>query len=473
MKNLLTNLVLCLSIVLPAALTAQSNLPALVVDGSGSYEITTTGGATIAAAPGTSVEQGAKLHLHDGSVLILVNDQFTLYEDPGSYELMAEEASGFASLNFDPLFAQYLKATMSIVDQQVGNNAWNITMSENAGDGWSRKDPKADGDWGDRKEGPVVKGWGNPTAPNVKGWMQDNGGSSPNSGSPAGSTTERPSDWGDRKEGPVVKGWGDRKSGPVVKGWGDRTNSGAVKGWGLSNRYYPESGWGALWRETKSGWGARKNAQPVKGWGLQHPAADADWGDRKSGPVVKGWGTKKRNTIENGWTQDDMTIQPNQPGGLYMAGPVHLSWVEEPKTDQYMVAVFDEDLKLMSTAVTQDNEAVIDLSALQPGTSYYWQVYAHNRKAISPPTFFQVMAAEDYSDAQLAYRNSSIYDDGSAALQGVMRATSLEHNNLLMEAYREYDHLMEQYPHNDLVKYSYASYLTRAGLEAEVELLFK
>ena len=53
-----------------------------------------------------------------------------------------------SALNFDPLFAEFITASMAITFDKAHEGIWKIRYVNKRGDGWGATDPKNTGGWG-------------------------------------------------------------------------------------------------------------------------------------------------------------------------------------------------------------------------------------------------------------------------------------------------------------------------------------
>ncbi len=398
------------------------NPPCLIVETSGKISTYSAKGITKAVEPGNAYDGKTKVTIpKGGSVLVLAANRFTRLDKSGSVELPSNESAetSITSLNFDPLFAEFLKASLAITIDAARSGEWKILNPKTKGDGWLATDPKKTGGWGatDPKK---TGGWGATDPGKVGGW---------------GVTDPK-------KTG----GWGvtePKKNG----GWGatDPKKTGA---WGTTDPK-KTGGWGATDPGKAGGWGATDPSK-AGGWGETDPRKTGSWG--ATDPSKAG-----------GWLAEDMTIQPACPGGLYKAGKSKISWVAQKDVKEYLFCVIDEDLKMVYSEVAKYNYINIDFSGLDKSKTYYWQVFAGKKKAISQPVTFKFVSDELAMEIEESCKDSDIYDAASPVVKGMMEAVAYENNNMLLATYNKYEKLLALSPMNDLLRMNYAAFCLRMG----------
>ena len=199
-----------------SSVLAQTAQTTIVVAASGkpTYNRPSKG---LQVAPGAMLHAKGKIILKEGDkVLLCSNGSFKTFDKKGTYPLSesADKSTRIATLNFDPLFGQYLNASASIV---MGVPS----KFKKQGDGWGTKPPTGNvGGWGTKPPTGNVGGWGTkPPTGNVGGW-----GTKPPTGNVGG--------WGTKPPTGNVGGWGTKPPTGNVGGWGTKPPTGNVGGWG-------------------------------------------------------------------------------------------------------------------------------------------------------------------------------------------------------------------------------------------------
>lgn len=144
---------------------AQSTQTTIVVAASGKPTYNRQGPKAAPIAVGAMLHSKGKLTLNEGDkVLLCVDGSFKTYDKKGTYAVTenADARTRVASLNFDPLFGQYLNASAAVV---MGMQS----QFKKPGDGWGTKPPVNSGGWGTKP--PVNSGgWGTKPPVNSGGW---------------------------------------------------------------------------------------------------------------------------------------------------------------------------------------------------------------------------------------------------------------------------------------------------------------
>jgi len=368
---------------------AQDSHPAIIVEATGAITTVNDKGKKENVISGMSMFPPAKVSMAAGSKMVfLENDRFKIFEGLNDILLKKpDEDQRIAVKNFDPTFAEYLKAALSAVNTGIARKFIKL-KSNNLGSGWGVQDPKSKGGWG--VQDPKSKGgWG----------VQD----------------------------PKSKG-----------GWGVKDPGG-------------NSGWGVSDPKKTGGWGVQ-DPKKSGGWGVQDPKSKGGWGT-KDGKSNSGWGVK------------DMSILVTTPGGVYGPKPMQLNWLAEKGVNEYLVCIFDENLEIVQQKFSNVTYTVMDFSKLNAEKSYYWQVFAGNKQAISPAVTFSVLSQEDYDFNLNASGDSNIYKRVNETTRGLMNAVAFENNRMYADAQNTYESLTKADPGNKLVRLCHMAFSLRMGQE--------
>ena len=401
----------------------QAKTPIMVIETTGSVKAKPKKGGFFKRTKlksGSAVKEGSKLILgKNSSVLLLKDGQFERYDGKGKFVLQPtpEGTTRVARRNFDPLFGQFIESSYRITFSRIASGKWDVS-TKRRGDGWGGSDPDGEGGWGG-SDPDGEGGWGGSDPDGEGGW----GGSDPDG------------------EG----GWGknDPRNGD---GWGVTPH--AIGGWGGSDPD-GEGGWGITAPNKLNGWGG-SDPDGEGGWGGSDPDGEGGWGG--SDPDGEG-----------GWGTAQMNIQPLVPGGKYKSESIKASWLAQDGVDKYLVCVVDQDYNLVARQETKTNSAEVDLSNLSSDKMYYWQVFAHNKKSVSPPITFNIIDQEMEEEIQDMSSNSEIYSKAGPALQGMMQAVVYETTGMYKSGYDTYESLLAQYPGNGLLRMNFAAFCLRNG----------
>ncbi len=383
-------------------LTGQILEPVFVIESSRTIKTKTASKKRIKSRAGTTLEYGAKLCLKKNqSVTLLMNGNFVTFKGKGKHILEKNEKEASKSTALN--FDPLFGEFLKASFGIANQNIINGNIgfvSKHAGDGW------ASGISDPKSKG----GWG-VTDPKSKG------------------------------------GWG--VTDPKSKG-----------GWGVTD---PKSkgGWGVTEPKSKGGWGVT-DPKSKGGWGVTDPKSKGGWGvtDPKS---KGGWGVTDPKS-KGGWGIEDMTIAPLIPGGLYKHATNNVKWVKEADVDQYLVCVFDEDMNMVFSEISKTDNLDIDMSNFDTDKTYFWQVFANLKKAISVPVTFTLATKDDMEMVQLNCETSNLYcNNSNEALKGLMDAVALESANMYLESCQKYKSLVSSFPKNNLIKMSFAAYYLRMG----------
>lgn len=428
MKQLL--LLLLFLIGMQTSSFSQEDAPVIVIETSGTITSKTAKGTIYNVEAGSALANDAEVTLMaKANLLMLQKDKFVRVNKAGKLDLASDSDSDMenSALNFDPLFAEFIKASMAITFDKAHDGKWTIKNVTKRGDGWGVTDPK------------IVNGWGVGDPRNTGGWGV-----------------------GDPRN---TGGWGvgdPRNTG----GWGvtDPKNNG---GWGVGD---PRNtgGWGVTDPRNTGGWGVG-DPRNTGGWGVTDPKHTGGWGvgdPRNTG----GWGvTDPKQT--GGWTKEDMTIQIASPGGLYKASNVKLNWISQKGVTKYLFCIVDENLNMIYSQVVVGSFVNIDLSNLDRAKTYYWQVFAGKKKAISPAVTFTLATKDQLKEIEAMCKDSDIYDKAAKSVQGLMQAVAYEASKMYLDTYSKYESLVLTYPSNDLVKIAYAGFCMRMGQDLKAKKL--
>ena len=396
MKNLIL-IFLAFLITSDTEIYAQAQAPSIVLESNGKIKGKDANGKKIVLKTGTAMMPKSTFELcKKSSLVMLENDKFKFINGKGDYTTLSktQDASGPAKLNFDPVFAEFLKASLAIVNHNVHHQNFKIKNKNSLGDGWGVSNPS-----------------------NNSGW-----------------------------------------------GVSDPRNNG---GWGVSD---PKNngGWGVSEPKNNGGWGV-SDPKNNGGWGVNDPRNNGGWGVNDPRNNV-GWGVNDpRNN--GGWGVNDMTIQIQTPGGLYEAKKVNLSWILQGGVDEYLVVIIDQDLNLIKRETTKTNSITFDLSDLNLGESYYWQVLAKDKKAVSIPVTFDMASAQDITEINDLPKDSDIYNKVNKATQGMMHAVAYEDQGMFALSMKTYKELSLEYPKNNLLKISYIAFCMRMGMTSKAREL--
>lgn len=167
------NYMLLLSILLFAGLlNAQTDdFPAVVVSSKGNVRYTSADNTLkLKVEPGVAVKKTGSLTLaRNGSAVVYCNGRLQRIQGKGMYALPdVFKSGGLASLNFDPEFGKYVRASVEFVASKQVGDGWGTTVTnpKQSGDGWGNAvtNPKQSGDgWGTTVTQPKQSGdgWGN------------------------------------------------------------------------------------------------------------------------------------------------------------------------------------------------------------------------------------------------------------------------------------------------------------------------
>jgi hypothetical protein len=169
---MMKNSMLLIGILLFAGfLNAQTDdFPAVVVSSKGNVRYLSTDNTTkLKVVSGAVVKKTGTLELaRNGSAVVYCNGRLQRIQGKGSYALPDVFKSGsLASLNFDPEFGKYIRASVEFVASKQGGDGWGtiVTNPKQGGDGWGTivTNPKQGGDgWGTIVTNPKQggDGWG-------------------------------------------------------------------------------------------------------------------------------------------------------------------------------------------------------------------------------------------------------------------------------------------------------------------------
>lgn len=411
-------------LVFGAIVAAQMSPPSIIVDVSGRSEAVTKDGYIIDLEPGVLLNEGSKIIVgNEASVLLLRDNEFVNYTKRGEYEVVKMNETIDVN-NYDAEFADYIRYNMAVTLDNVDDKVVSAGAVNSLGDGWGSKGTKAKGGWGSKGTS-KIGGWG------------------PNGTSKVG-------------------GWGPK--GTKSKG-----------GWGAKGTT-STGGWGANGTKAKGGWGVTP-PKKTGGWGATGTKAKGGWG--ATGTKSKGgWGVEKESDNENpNWDVSDMTLESAFPGGHYDQSFVELSWSPAEGVDSYMVCVIDEDMNMVDATISDRPYVVFDFRDFDTSKTYYWQVFAHNKKTISQATVFKVKNRYNNNTNSLRMaiepESSDIYDSASPAMKGLMEAIALENSQYFYDATKQYESLMYKYPNNKLIIISYAAFCQRMEMNDKALDLFK
>ena len=375
-------------------MVAQDNDPAIVIDSKGKITAVQADGKKIKVAAGSAFDEQTTLTIADNSSVLLMRNGLFVNYTTSTFKIKDAPLPEEATLNFDPLFADYVRGSLATSMYQTNQGNWGIKNLKKRGDAWAQTDPKSKGGWGT-------------TDPKSKG------------------------------------GWGTTE--PKSKG-----------GWGVTE---PKSkgGWGTTDPKSKGGWGTT-DPKSKGGWGMTDPKSKGGWGT--TDPKSKG-----------GWGKEDVTIQVKSPGGLYNAKTAKLSWIKHNDVREYLFCIFDDDLNMVHSEISIMDFVNVDLSKLDRSKTYYWQVFAGMKKAISTGVTFTIASQEKTMEAKEISKDSDIYAKSSNEVKGMMDAAAFEVSGFYLDAYQAYDYLLATYPNNDLVKLNYAAFCMRMGQELKAKSL--
>ena len=416
---------------------------------------------TIKVQAGAALMSGAKVKLDNQEELLVLNDgEFQWVSGEGVHALEhSEDEEQMMAFNFDPTFAEYLKASYAITMSNIAPDRFDLSENKNLGDGWGVTGGGTSGGWGVTGGG-TSGGWGVTGGGTSGGWGVTGGGTSGGWGVTGGGTS---GGWGVTGGG-TSGGWGIQNPNSWG-GWGvdDPTGTG---GWGVTGGG-TSGGWGVTGGGTSGGWGI-KNPTTTKGWGVTGGGTSGGWGVTGGG-TSGGWGIEAGDSTAGEWVKDDMTIFSMIPGGKYQKSNNLWAWIGHRDVDEYLVCIFNDTLDVIHAQVSNTPRAMVDLSNLEEGKAYYWQVFAKDKRAISTPISFNVIADQDYEEIKESATFSDIYSKAGPEIQGLMLAAAFETNKLFAESKGVFDKLLAKHPNNDLVRMCYAAYCMRMGQPLEAK----
>lgn len=168
MKNLL--LLACILFFAGLLPAQQDDFPAVVISSKGKVlYIPADKSGDLKVASGAVVKKTGTLKITGGgSAVVYCNGRMQRLKGKGMYALPEVfKPGGLATLNFEPEFGKYVRASVAITASKQGGDGWGtgVTDPKQGGDGWGTAvtDPKQGGDgWGtgvtDPKQG--GDGWG-------------------------------------------------------------------------------------------------------------------------------------------------------------------------------------------------------------------------------------------------------------------------------------------------------------------------
>ena len=418
MKNLIL-IFLAFLVTSDMGIYAQAQAPSIILESNGKIKGKDANGKQIVLNSGTALMPNSKFELcKKSSLVMLENDKFKFINEKGNYttKSKAQDASSVAKLNFDPTFAEFIKASLAIVNHNVHHENFKIKDKNTLGDGWGVSDPSNNGGWG-VSDPSNNGGWGVSDPSNNGGW-----------------------------------------------GVSDPSNNG---GWGVSEPSN-NGGWGVSDPNNNGGWGV-SDPSNNGGWGVSDPNNNGGWGVNDPRNNV-GWGVNDPAN-NGGWGVNDMTIKIQTPGGLYEPKKVELTWIAQDDVEAYLVIVMDQDLNLIKRETTTTNTITFDLSDLKTGGSFYWQVLAKEKKAVSIPVTFDVASKQDIMEINDLPKDSDIYTKVSKATQGMMHAVAYEDQGMFALSMKTYKELSLKYPNNNLLKINYIAFCMRMGMTSKARVL--
>ena len=431
MKKLIL-IFLAILVNLDMGIYAQAQAPSIVLESNGKIKGTDAKGKQVVINAGTAMMPNTTFELcKKSSLVMLENDKFKFINEKGEYttKSKAQDANSASILNFDPTFAEFIKASLAIVNQNISLGNLTVKNNNKLGDGWGVSGSTNGSGWG--ASGPTTEsGWGVSGSTNGSGWGV--------SGSTNGS------------------GWGVSGS-TNGSGWGVSGSTNG-SGWGVSNPT-TGSGWGVSGSTNGSGWGVSGSTNG-SGWGADDPRLNVGWG-------VSG------STNGSGWGEEDMTIFILTPGGLYEPKKVNLSWILQDDVEEYLIVIMDQNLNLIKRESTTNNILSFDLSDLNPDVSYYWQVLAKEKKAVSIPIAFDVASKQDIKEINDLPKDSDIYSKVNKATQGMMLAVAYEDQGMYALAMKTYKELLKSNPKNNLLRINYIAFSLRMGMTSKALELAK
>jgi hypothetical protein len=418
MKNLIL-ILLAFLVTSDLEIYAQAQAPSIIIESNGKIKGKDAKGNQVILKAGTAMLPNTTFELcKKSSIVMLENDKFKFINEKGEYttKSKAQDANSASILNFDPTFAEFIKASLAIVNQNIHHQNFKIKDKKILGDGWGVSDPGNTGGWG-VSDPENTGGWGVSDPGNTGGW-----------------------------------------------GVSDPGNTG---GWGVSE---PKNNGGGVLSDPKNngGWGVN-DPRNNGGWGVNDPRNNGGWGVNDPRNNV-GWGVNDPGN-NGGWGVNDMTINIQTPGGLYEPKKVNVSWIPQDDVEAYLVIVVNEDLKLIKRETTQASTITFDLSDLNPGESYYWQVLAKEKKAVSIPVTFDVASAQDIKEINDLPKDSEIYTKVGKATQGMMHAVAFEEQGMLALSMKTYEELSLKHPNNSLLKINYIAFCMRMGMTSKAREL--
>ena len=145
------------------------DFPAVIISSKGKVQYAAADNAlNLKVAPGAVVKKTGTLKIKgNGSAVVYCNGRLQQLKGKGTYALPEVFKGGLASLNFDPEFGKYVRASVEFAGGKQSGDGWGtvVTDPKKGGDGWGTvvTDPKKGGDgWGtvvtDPKKG--GDGWG-------------------------------------------------------------------------------------------------------------------------------------------------------------------------------------------------------------------------------------------------------------------------------------------------------------------------
>jgi hypothetical protein len=405
---------------------------------------------TIKVQAGAALMSGAKVKLDKKEELLVLNEgEFQWVSGEGVHVLEhKDEATQMMAFNFDPTFAEYLKASYAITMSNIAPDRFDLSENKNLGDGWGVTGGGGTGGWG-VTGGSGTGGWGVTGGGGTGGWGVTGGGGTGGWGVTGGGGTggwgiQNPDSWG---------GWG--VSDPTGTGAWGVTGGGGTGGWGVTGGG-GTGGWGTI------------NPTTTKGWGVTGGGGTGGWGVTGGGGTG-GWGTEAGDSTSTGWIKEDMTIFSMIPGGKYQKGNNVWAWIGHKDVEEYLVCIFNDSLDVVHAQVSNTPRTNVDLSKFEEGKPYYWQVFAKDKRAISTPISFNVISNQEYLEIRESSSFSDIYSKAGPAIQGLMQAAAFETNKLYAESKKVFDKLIDRYPKNDLVRMCYAAYAMRMGQPLEAK----
>ena len=186
----------------------------------------------------------------------------------------------------------------------------------------------------------------------------------------------------------------------------------------------------------------------------------------------------RRDTLGGSGWGSGKSINPIMPiGGIVPSDLITFSWAGESGEKGFNIQVYSlSDSKLIFSAATKNNSLTFDVSQLllDEGEEYTWHVENMDEASIKSEkikiTFANKNQDEEVIRGMLSDREYSYSDPWMKLLR---EAHALQKENMLYAANEKYKEGIATYSDNKIIRNMYARFLTKYGLEAVADELYK